>query len=103
MTDEEIEQAIGNAPVCMWTGLPPCPKCDGDHGDPACHPSDDKVKRMHHAGDRVIRYALTCRVVNQPEWMVGLIDRVNRFAELADAKCRFEFNGDGLTRIDPVS
>lgn len=44
MTDDEtdeLDEAILNAPCCFWFGLPPCPKCKGDHGDPKCTPEHD--------------------------------------------------------------
>ena len=33
MTREELEAVLGKLPFCFWDGLPPCPKCGGDHGD----------------------------------------------------------------------
>lgn len=34
-----------NQPYCFWTGLPPCPRCGTDHGDPEATPEWDKAIR----------------------------------------------------------
>jgi hypothetical protein len=34
---------------CLWFGLPPCPLCGGDHGDPVAPPGRDAELRAQVA------------------------------------------------------
>lgn len=45
MDDDHPFREILNARCCFWFGLPPCPKCGEDHGDPACVPEIDAEYR----------------------------------------------------------
>lgn len=45
MEDDHPLRELLNAEFCFWSGLPPCPKCGGDHGDPACAPEVDAEYR----------------------------------------------------------
>lgn len=56
---EWLEQLL-DRPFCFWTGLPPCPKCGSDHGDPKATPEWDKALR---------------------DWLVAATDAANRNEE----------------------
>jgi hypothetical protein len=43
--DRDLLNILNSARVCLWFGLPPCPLCGGDHGDPKCSPSKDAAER----------------------------------------------------------
>jgi hypothetical protein len=96
MTDEEAMDLLGNVPICMWTGLAPCPHCNGDHGDPACSKEHDELLRLQLAAGKFAGYALTCRLHNQAEWMEGLVEHINKMAEIIGDSSRFAFDGDGI-------
>ena len=40
---------LRNAQCCFWFGLPPCPKCGTDHGDPAATAEYDR--QLRHASE----------------------------------------------------
>lgn len=40
----DLIEKSGRKP-CFWFGLPPCPKCKRDHGDPKCAIEKDKEIR----------------------------------------------------------
>lgn len=52
---EEFDALItaGGLKVCLWFGMPPCPLCNGDHGDPNCSPAKDAAERAAVAAHRV--------------------------------------------------
>lgn len=41
----DLMAALGNVSFCFWDGLPPCPTCRANHGDPACTPEHDRALR----------------------------------------------------------
>ena len=43
-SDAEMLELL-NVPFCFWSGLPPCPKCKGNHGDPSCSAEEDNERR----------------------------------------------------------
>ncbi len=50
----------------------------------------------------LIGYVLTCRLKNQPGWMDGLAEAVNRYAKAIGIDDRFCFDRDGLVRAEPA-
>lgn len=42
---EDMIAAMDAAGPCLWFGLPPCPKCGTDHGNPNCDANQDHYLR----------------------------------------------------------
>ena len=47
----------------------------------------------------LVSYVITARLTNQPEWMDGLADEVNRACLSIGESDRFVFDGDGLRKV----
>jgi hypothetical protein len=80
----------------MWTGRNPCPKCNGNHGDPNCSNDKDKMLRVIVAANKMVSWLLSCETENQDEWMDGMANLINNFAEVTQDQHRIEFNGKGF-------
>ena len=62
--------------------------------------ADDEVyaafQKIIARGMGVASYAAEARLENQPGWMEGMVERINRWLELLDDESRVETHGDGI-------
>lgn len=48
--------------------------------------------------DRLAGYVLSCRLNNTRDWMAGMADEINKYAEATNQRERWRFDGDGFIR-----
>lgn len=61
LTEDDIWTILENAECCLWFGLPLCPHCGGDHGDPKCSPENDaQFRAWVNIGKNIIPRLFEC-------------------------------------------
>lgn len=59
-------------------------------------------KLMNQSTKRLVEYVLTVRLKNTPEWLEGLVKKINEYAEENSSNQRVQVFKDGLCVVDPV-
>lgn len=57
---------------------------------------------MDQSIKRLIEYVLTVHLENTPEWLEGLVEKINKYAEENSLSQRVQVFKDGLCVVDPV-
>ena len=73
-------------------------------GDYLCRDLEPSAKPRSVGSNIVLstftRYVLTCRKNNQREWMIGLVEEINKISiALGEPEKVYKFNGDRIIKV----